>query len=157
MPWTRHSVFPSRPIRARGHSLVGLLAALSLAGVLSAMAAAGLRDHGPSAALRARGSAAVAFLARARLEAVGRREVVRLRVRPPGRLVLYDARDVPVARLSLVEPGTGLDSVRLAPRTLRFNPRGQASPGSLYLFRAGRGVRVVCNFVGRLRVERFRL
>lgn len=142
------------PRRAAGYTLVGLLTGCVLAGALWAAGAAALGAWGPGAALSARAGAAAGFLARARLEAVGRREVVRLRIRPPGDLVLHAAEGVPVARLPLLGDGRGVDSVRLAPRTLRFNARGQASPGSLYLFGAGRRVRLVCNFIGRVRVER---
>lgn len=44
-----------------------------------------------------------------------------------------------------------LDSVRLQPSTLRFNARGHGSPGSVYLYRGDRGIRLVSNFVGRVR------
>jgi hypothetical protein len=50
-----------------------------------------------------------------------------------------------------------LDSIRLRPATLRFNARGQAAPGSVYLYRRDRGVRLVSNFLGRIRQENFRL
>lgn len=49
-----------------------------------------------------------------------------------------------------------VDSVLLRPATFRFNARGQAAPGSVYLFRGDRSVRIVCNFLGRLRVEAVR-
>ncbi|WP_420615941.1 prepilin-type N-terminal cleavage/methylation domain-containing protein [Candidatus Palauibacter sp.] len=44
-----------------------------------------------------------------------------------------------------------LDSMRLQPSTLRFNARGHGSPGSVYLYRGDRGIRLVSNFVGRVR------
>ena len=49
-----------------------------------------------------------------------------------------------------------LDSVRLRPSTLRFNARGHGSSGSVYLYRGERGIRLVSNFVGRVRAEPFR-
>lgn len=48
-----------------------------------------------------------------------------------------------------------LDSVRLRPSTLRFNARGHGSPGNVYLYRGERGIRLVSNFVGRVRAEPF--
>ncbi len=48
-----------------------------------------------------------------------------------------------------------LDSVRLRPATLRYNARGHGSPGSVYLYRGKRGIRLVSNFVGRVRAEAF--
>ncbi|MFW6193741.1 MAG: hypothetical protein ACOC83_09675, partial [Gemmatimonadota bacterium] len=62
-----------------------------------------------------------------------------------------------VGTTPLVAGTFDLDSARLRPSVLRFNARGQASPGSLYLYRKRRGVRVVSNFIGRVRVERFAL
>ena len=49
-----------------------------------------------------------------------------------------------------------LDSVRLRPSTLRFNARGHGSSGSVYLYRGGRGIRLVSNFLGRFRAESFK-
>ena len=44
-----------------------------------------------------------------------------------------------------------LDSVRLQPSTLRFNARGHGASGSVYLYRGERGIRLVSNFLGRVR------
>ena len=48
-----------------------------------------------------------------------------------------------------------IDSVRLQPSTLRFNARGHGSPGSIYLYRGERGIRLVSNFLGRVRAVPF--
>ena len=48
-----------------------------------------------------------------------------------------------------------LDSLRLQPSTLRFNARGHGSPGSVYLYRGERDVRLVSNFVGQVRAVPF--
>jgi hypothetical protein len=60
-------------------------------------------------------------------------------------------------RLARVPVGPGsdlqMDSIRVRPPTLRFNSRGQAAPGSIYLYLGVRTVRIVSNFLGRLRVE----
>ncbi len=48
-----------------------------------------------------------------------------------------------------------LDSLRLQPSTLRFNARGHGSPGSVYLYRGERGIRLVSNFVGQVRAVPF--
>lgn len=81
---------------------------------------------------------------------------MRVRLDPGGSLVALDARGRIVAATPLRDAGLlGVDSVRLRPATLRFNARGQAGPGSLYLYRGGRGVRLVVNFIGRVRREDF--
>lgn len=93
-----------------------------------------------------------AHLTRARMSAVARRETLRVRVAPDGLLVLFDAGGRRLAATPLAGEGPFRpDSVRLRPTTLRYNPRGQASAGSLYLYKGSRGVRLVSNFVGRVR------
>jgi hypothetical protein len=60
-------------------------------------------------------------------------------------------------RLALAGPDAlPVDSLRVRPATLRFNARGQAAPGSVYLYRGRRSIRIVCNFLGRLRIEAVR-
>jgi hypothetical protein len=79
---------------------------------------------------------------------------VRVRILADRSLGLLDPRDTVLARIRIAGDGLlALDSVRLRPSTLRFNPRGQAAPGSLYLYRGRRGVRLVSNFLGRVRRE----
>ena len=87
--------------------------------------------------------------------AITRRGVVRIRTRGRGELTLTAPDGRLVSRTNLLDGPFRVDSVRLRPSTLRYNSRGQAGPGSLYLYRGRRGVRIVSNFLGRLRIERF--
>lgn len=94
----------------------------------------------------------------ARTVAVARRETVRVRADETGDLVILDGSG---ARLNSAgiggATGLGVDSMRVRPSTLRFNSRGQGAPGSVYLYRGNRTVRIVSNFLGRLRTERNRI
>lgn len=139
---------------AGGHTLVELLAAMLLAGLLAAVGARGVRALREAVVLDRAQATVRGELARARLIALSRGRTVRVRLAGDGELRLESAGEV-LDRLPLLSGELTLDSVRLRPSTLRFNARGQAAPGSVYLYRGRRGVRVVCNFLGRLRVERF--
>lgn len=145
-----------RLISRPGFTLVELLIVLVLAGLLMGVGSSGLARYREAAALDGAVGAVRAHLARARGLGLARREVVRLRIRD-GRLTIYSADDDPLHSLSLFRGPLAVDSARLAPRTLRYNGRGQASPGSVYLYRGSKGGRIVSNFIGRLRVERFDL
>ncbi len=92
-------------------------------------------------------------LSLARRTAVNRRETIRFR-QTGARLVLEaaDGRVLTTIAMAGIDR-LPVDSVQLRPATFRFNARGQAAPGSVYLFRGNRSVRIVCNFLGRLRVE----
>lgn len=139
-----------------GFTLVELLIAVALIGLL-AWAAAGFRSLRDATGLEAAARVGRAALVRARTEAVTRGERVRIRMeqRTPPVLVVRDARERVIERFRLVqEAGGRLDSAVLRRSTLSFNPRGQAAPGSLYLYRDGRGIRLVVNFIGRIRRER---
>lgn len=62
-----------------------------------------------------------------------------------------------LSRVDLGRHGLGrLDSAQLRPGVLRFNARGHGSPGSVYLYRGRHGLRLVSNFVGRVRAETLR-
>lgn len=138
-----------------GATLLELLVALALLGLALGAGAEGLRRHRDAVALDRAAASARARLAQARMLGVARRGVVTLRVTAGGALELRDP-DGEVAGVTPLVGGTfGLDSARLRPSVLRFNSRGQAAPGSLYLYREGRGVRLVSNFLGRVRTERF--
>lgn len=141
----------------RGHTLVELTLALTLSGIVALAATAGWRRWREAAPLERASAVAGGELARARSAAVARRSVLRLRVEDGGVLVLSDAEGRRVRATRLRAAPFRLDSVRLRPATLRFNARGQGSPGSLYLYRGDRAVRLVINFIGRVRVERLRL
>ncbi len=141
-----------------GFTLLELMITLAIAGLLILIAGGALRAYREAVSLDAATRAVRVHLGLARATAVGRREVVRLRLSPDADLWLLDSAG---GVLSTVPLGTGgafvPDSVRLRPSTLRFNPRGQAAPASIYLYRGKRGVRLVSNFLGRVREERFSL
>jgi prepilin-type N-terminal cleavage/methylation domain-containing protein len=140
-------------MHSRGFTLPELLIALAIAATLLAAGWSGFRSLREASGLRAAARQVVAQLTLARRLAVGRRETVRFRAN--GREAALTASDGRVlARLAL--DGVDrlpVDSIRVRPVTLRFNPRGQAAPGSVYLYRGRRSIRIVCNFLGRLRVE----
>ncbi len=94
-------------------------------------------------------------LARARLAALTRRARVEVRLGRSGRLLLLDAGGNRIAEVDVGADGLlALDSLRIRPSTIRYNARGQGSPGSVYLYRGDRGVRLVSNFLGRVRKQR---
>lgn len=142
---------------AEGLTLVELLIATVLVAVAVGIGVEGVRRYRDAVALDRAADAARGRLAEARFLAVARRGVVEVRVTPGGALELRDTDDAVVGATPLVGGAFDLDSVRLRPAVLRFNARGQASPGSLYLYRERRGIRLVSNFIGRIRVERFPL
>lgn len=138
-------------MHTRGFTLPELLIALTLASTLLATGWSGFRQLREAAALRAAARQVVAQLTLARRLAVDRRETIRFRAdaaetalsAPDGRIL---------ERVALRGPDRlPVDSIRVRPSTLRFNPRGQAAPGSVYLYRGRRSIRIVCNFLGRLR------
>ncbi|MEN8145139.1 MAG: GspH/FimT family pseudopilin [Gemmatimonadota bacterium] len=141
-----------------GFTLLELMVSLSIAGLLLVIAGGALRSYREAVSLDAAARAVRVQLGRARASAIGRREVVRLRLSPDADLWLLDSSG---GLLSTVPLGSGgsfaPDSIRLRPSTLRFNSRGQAAPASIYLYRGKRGVRLVSNFLGRVREERFTL
>lgn len=138
-----------------GAGLVELLIALSLVAIVTAAGVEGHRRLSAAAALHGAADAARGQLGLARARAVMRRETVRVRVSAEGDLVVLDPGDRVVSRLPLGRGPLALDSIRVRPATLRFNERGQAAPGSVYLYRGRRGVRLVSNFLGRVRREHF--
>lgn len=138
----------------RGVTLLEMLIALVILALVTAAGAQGLRRYRGAVALERAGDAARSRLGHARMLGVTRRAVVTVRIESPGTMVLREP-DGSVAGVTPLAGPFGLDSLRLRPTVLRFNARGQASPGSLYLYRGRHGVRLVSNFVGRVRVERF--
>ena len=141
-----------------GVTLPELLIALTLFGTLAVLGASGFRTLRDVTALRAATWSVQGQLRLARSTAIARREKVRLRVDAAGDLTVWAAGDERLASAGVGPRGDiPVDSIRVRPATLRFNARGQAAPGSIYLYRGDRAVRVVSNFLGRLRVEsRFR-
>lgn len=95
-------------------------------------------------------------LVRTRLEALAQREMLEVRLVRGDRLVTRDRSGLTLSSVDLRAGGVlRLDSIRIRPAVIRYNARGQGSPGSLYLYRGRRGVRVVSNFVGRVRRKGF--
>lgn len=140
-----------------GFTLPHLLAAVALAAVAAGVAVAAGARAIEALSLHRSADLARGHLARARLLAVARRETVRVRAGPDGTLLLLDGSDGLLAATPVQGQGLlRLDSVSVRPATLRFNARGQAAPGSVYLYRGSRGVRLVCNFLGRVRRETIR-
>ena len=147
-----------RPVwGAVGVTLPELLIALTIVGTLAAMGASGFRSLRDATSMRAATWSVRNHLVMARSLAIARREKIRVRLGPHGDLTLLTASGDRVATAA-VGPGADVpvDSLRVRPSTLRFNARGQAAPGSVYLYRGDRVVRVVTNFLGRLRVEAYR-
>ena len=132
-----------------------ILAVLAVAGVALGVAASwGAFDRiGLARAARL----AESHLVRARLHALSSHAPTAVRLAGT-RLELSDSAGALVSLVDLAGAGlAGLDSARLRPSLLRFNARGHGSPGSLYLYRGRRGIRVVSNFVGRVRLVPFRI
>ncbi|MFQ5529800.1 MAG: Tfp pilus assembly protein FimT/FimU [Gemmatimonadota bacterium] len=140
-------------MRSQGFTLPEILIVLTVVGTVAAFGISGFVGLREAAAMRSATRVVRQQLALARRAAVNRRETVRFRQRG-SQLVLQAPDGAVLAATSLtgVDP-LPVDSVRLRPSTFRFNARGQAAPGSVYLYRGDRSVRVVCNFLGRLRVE----
>ncbi len=138
-----------------GFSLIELAIALALTGLLGVVALSGFRAMVDASALATAARVTRDHVQRARAVAIYRRGSVRVRELTPGELWLLDDQDSALAVLSLTGPEAArVDSLRVRPASLRFNSRGQAAPGSIYLYRGRRGVRLVVNFLGRIRVER---
>lgn len=136
-----------------GTTLIELLIALVIILTLSALGWNGMRRYRAAAALQGAARAVSRQLALGRSLAVSRRESVRFR-QGADELLLLAADGSPLARLGVGrETDLRVDSVRVRPGTIRFNPRGHAGAGSVYLWRDGRGIRLVCNFLGRVRQE----
>jgi hypothetical protein len=133
-----------------------MLIVLTMLAVLTALGWSGLRSFREASALRAAARQVVAELSLARRLAVNRRETVRFAAASDD-LALTAEDGAVLVRLALAGPDAlPVDSLRVRPATLRFNARGQAAPGSVYLYRGRRSIRIVCNFLGRLRIEAVR-
>lgn len=136
-----------------GFTIVELLIGLVMMGAMLALGWSGLRSFRESAALEAAARGVTRMLTLGRTLAIARRDPVYLRVVPDG-LALFSSEGT---RLAAVDIGPGadlaVDSVRVRPAALRFNARGQAAAGSVYFWRGDRGIRLVSNFLGRVRRE----
>jgi hypothetical protein len=133
-----------------------MLIVLTMLAMLTGLGWSGLRSFREASALRAAARQVVAELSLARRLAVNRRETVRFAAASDD-LALTAEDGAVLVRLALAGPDAlPVDSLRVRPATLRFNARGQAAPGSVYLYRGRRSIRIVCNFLGRLRIEAVR-
>jgi len=146
-----------RHFQPTGFTLPEILIVVTVLGTLAALGASGFRNLRDATSMAAATWSVRNQLALARSLAIARREKTRVRLDSWGNLVVVDESG---QRLAIVTVGAGsdlpVDSLRVRPSTLRFNARGQAAPGSVYLYRGDRKVRIVSNFLGRLRIETFR-
>ncbi len=134
-------------------TLVELLIALVVVGTLSAVGLTALRGAREMAALDGAADAVTRQLLLGRNLAVTRREPVRFLV-AGDEARLLGADGATLAVLTLGRSGElPLDSIRTRPSAIRFNARGHAGAGSVYLWKGRHGIRIVCNFLGRLRRE----
>lgn len=140
--------------RATGATLSEVSVALAVLAV-SVTAAVPAFDVVDRVSLARSAEIARGHLARARLTALARRARVEVRLGRSNRLLLLDAGGNRIAEADVGGDGLlALDSLRIRPTSIRYNARGQGSPGSLYLYRGDRGVRLVSNFLGRVRKQR---
>lgn len=141
-------------MRRNGVTLLEVLIALVVTASLVSIGLASMVGIRERAALDGAADTVARQIDLTRSLAVARRETVRLTRRDPG-LAVVDAGDRVVASLEVGRLGElAVDSVRIRPGSIRFNPRGQAGPGSVYIWRGDRGVRLIVNFLGRVRRER---
>lgn len=138
-----------------GFTLLRLLTAMLVTGLALAGSVSGFRSMAIGAQLTGAARTVRAHFGYARAVAIARRTTVALTLGPAGELLLLDPGDSVIRRAPLLgTAGYRLDSVRIRPTVIRFNPRGQAAAGSIYLYKGQRGARLVVNFVGRVREER---
>jgi prepilin-type N-terminal cleavage/methylation domain-containing protein len=137
-------------------TLLELLIALTLVGIAVGIGATGFRHFSRSVALDHAADVVQGELARAKMLAVSRREAVGVRLSSSGRMSLEAADGTVLSRRDLSRGALRVDRAEIRPRWFRFNSRGMASPGSVYLYRGDRGIRLVSNFLGRVRRERIR-
>ena len=136
-----------------GFSLVEVLLAIAVAGIAAGIVIAGTSVDRFGIARAAR--LAESQLVRARLHALASHVPAEVTLAGTW-LEVVPRGGSPLSRVDLAAHGFGrLDSVRLRPATIRFNARGHGSPGSIFLYRGQRGIRVVSNFVGRVRAVPF--
>ena len=142
---------------AMGTTLTEMLIVLTILGTVTAVSASGMRNFREASSMRAASWSVRNHMAMARSLAIARREKIRMRLDSAGDLVVLSPSGERLAAASVGPAGDiPIDSLRVRPRTLRFNSRGHAAPGSIYLYRGDRIVRIVSNFLGRLRVESYR-
>lgn len=156
-PRARSAGAPPFPVaHVSGATLVEAVVALALLSLL-ALVVAGQREAFDQWSIARAARLTERHLSGARLNALAHRRPVQVRLAGPRVLETVDAGGRVVARLDLERSGLApLDSIRVRPSRIRYNPRGHGSAGSVYLYRGHRGVRVVSNFIGRIRRHGFR-
>lgn len=153
MPDNQCRCFGAGPERTNGFTILELLIGLVVVGTITSFGVSGFIGLREAHALRSATQEVRQQLSLARRTAVNRRETIRFR-HAGDRLILEAADGSVLTTIAMAGVDRlPVDSVQLRPATFRFNARGQAAPGSVYLFRGNRSVRIVCNFLGRLRVE----
>lgn len=146
----------SRPGRERGFTLIEAIGAILILSILLLLLSPRLEALDQWSIARA-ARLVERHLSGARLHALATRRPVQVRLSGGRVLESVDGAGRILARLDLRRSGLRtLDSVRVRPSRIRYNPRGQGSAGSVYLYRGHRGERVVSNFVGRIRRHSFR-
>lgn len=156
-PGVRPTRAPSRGgVHAAGTTLVEAAIALTLVSLL-VLVVAPQREVFDQWSIARAARLTERHLSGARLNALAHRRAVEVRLSGGRVLETVDRSGRVVARLDLRRSGLGpLDSIRVRPARIRYNVRGQGSAGSIYLYRGHRGVRVVSNFIGRIRRHGFR-
>ena len=134
-----------------GFSIVEVALAIAIAGIAAIVVIP--RESLDRFSLTRAARVAQSQLALARLHAVSARAPTEVRVVGTQLEVSLQGGRV-LSRVALGRHGLGrVDSVRVQPSTLRFNARGHGSSGSVYLYSGRYGIRLVSNFVGRVRAE----
>jgi prepilin-type N-terminal cleavage/methylation domain-containing protein len=140
-------------MRQSGLTLVELLIALVITATVSALSWTALRNVREAAALEGAARSVTRQLTLGRNLAVARREPIRIRAGPSD-LGLFGADGTRLSSLAIGPDGDlPVDSVDVRPSTIRINARGHAGAGSIYLWKGQRGIRLVSNFLGRVRRE----
>lgn len=140
-----------------GFTILELLVAVVIFGILAGVGVSGFLRFREATAMDRAADAVQSELANGRMLAIRRGENVRVRLAPRVRLELRAPDDSVLSIRDFSDGPLRLDSVRIRPPWFRFNSRGHAAPGSIYLYRGRRGVRLVSNFLGRVRRERIAL
>ena len=139
-----------------GYSLVEVVIVVGLVGLLF-VAVLPVRDVLQQWSLSRATRITERVMTGTRLRAVAHREKLRVVVSGRGTLEILDGSGRVVNRFELAGPGRPrVDSVRIRPRTIRYNARGHGAAGSITLYLGNRGKRVISNFLGRIRRHSFR-
>lgn len=150
---TPTSATGARPARERGFTLVEMMVVVTIIGLVAGLAVLAVPDGRPSVSLEAERLGA--RLQRAREEAVLTNRAVEVAVTPAG--YRFQARGEAGWR-PLTEPPFGevawLEGTAVRGEgTVVFDPAGWATPAAFRLTREGRGVRVLVDPAGNVRIH----